>query len=549
MAADATLVQAAFALGRSRVPGDYSDIFKVQYEGLIAAQKARYEGIGKVVKQVGETITEVKKENKKRQEADIAKDNLIFKDTYEQIATDVSSAKLEDYSGQYEDGATQNSSMVNITNDHFENIKNQLQVFSDKGILSKEDKKMQTDLRSRAEKMKNKLIKHKAGVISTTASYNEDHVNQKLSFIGSPNEQMLFAQVHDPNANWEELGITAFWDDNDELNYTYSNQIQKEYDSSSEVITPSSTISHSKLASMMVLKDIKGNNDANALLTKAGTMSSETIGKTKNLAHKDWSRVKSSIYNDYYSLFMNKKTNIQDLTTREVLVGNTNRTYVNDLGSNTLIDETLINQLGIGSDEFSVEEWRDGKIDANELASKAHEGARAELIQKLTNPQTQSERKVAADELSKYWTAQAKTEFDYIREQSAPSDTFNITPPRQLSTTKQAFQLITGVDEETGDNLYVNKSTNEAQLVDMGNQLSDLKSTGVSSFKNEQFVVLFGNKIGYFPNLGFAPVKIRDDGQLGVIGNLPKGGYWKTPKDVFKHYNIPDMYQTKKKLK
>ena len=169
---------------------------------------------------------------------------------------------------------------------------------------------MQTDLRSRAEKMKNKLIKHKAGVISTTASYNEDHVNQKLSFIGSPNEQMLFAQVHDPNANWEELGITAFWDDNDELNYTYNNQIQKEYDSSSEVVTPSSTISHSKLASMMVLKDIKGNNDANALLTKAGTMSSETIGKTKSLAHKDWSRVKSSIYNDYYSLFMNKENKV-----------------------------------------------------------------------------------------------------------------------------------------------------------------------------------------------------------------------------------------------
>jgi len=470
--ADATLVQAAFNLGKSRIPGDYSDIFSKQYEGLVEYQKQRYKGIGDtfktLAKEGGKFTTAVLAQKKESIEAD----NLLFEDTYEETATNVSTAKLSEAGKHYEtEGAGQNTDHINAANNKFEDLKSQLSVLSDKVLPTKADKKLQVELRKKAETMKKNLVEAKAGVISRTSAYKEGFVNNKLSFGGSPNEQLLFAQVHDPNANLEALGIRTFWDDNEQLQYEYTpNRLQKEY----EINNPENigetysgetlTISAKKLASMMVLKDIKGNNGANALITKAASMASETIGKTKNLAHKDFNRVMPSIYNDYKSLFLDQNTNIQDLTTREILVGNTNRTYVDDLGSNTIIDETLINQLGIGSDEFSVEEWRDGKIDANELASKAHEGARAELIQKLTNPQTQSEREVAADELAKYWTAQAKTEFDYIREQSEPSGGGNDGGGGGVEDTRAGingymFNPITGDEEWVGNKKVKGKLT------------------------------------------------------------------------------------------
>jgi len=468
--ADATLVQAAFNLGKSRIPGDYSDIFSKQYEGLVEYQKQRYKGIGDtfktLAKEGGKFTTAVLAQKKESIEAD----NLLFEDTYEETATNVSTAKLSEAGKHYEtEGAGQNTDHINAANNKFEDLKSQLSVLSDKVLPTKADKKLQVELRKKAETMKKNLVEAKAGVISRTSAYKEGFVNNKLSFGGSPNEQLLFAQVHDPNANLEALGIRTFWDDNEQLQYEYTpNRLQKEY----EINNPENigetysgetlTISAKKLASMMVLKDIKGNNGANALITKAASMASETIGKTKNLAHKDFNRVMPSIYNDYKSLFLDQNTNIQDLTTREILVGNTNRTYVDDLGSNTIIDETLINQLGIGSDKFSAEEWRDGKIDANELAM--HEGARAELIQKLTNPQTQSEREVAADELAKYWTAQAKTEFDYIREQSEPSGGGNDGGGGGVEDTRAGingymFNPITGDEEWVGNKKVKGKLT------------------------------------------------------------------------------------------
>ena len=56
MKADATLVNAAFALGRSYVPGDYSAIFEKQYEGIIAANAAKYKMYGDIATSAGNVI-------------------------------------------------------------------------------------------------------------------------------------------------------------------------------------------------------------------------------------------------------------------------------------------------------------------------------------------------------------------------------------------------------------------------------------------------------------------------------------------------------------
>ena len=56
MKADATLVNAAFALGRSYVPADYSSIFEKQYEGIIAANAAKYKMYGDIAMSAGNVI-------------------------------------------------------------------------------------------------------------------------------------------------------------------------------------------------------------------------------------------------------------------------------------------------------------------------------------------------------------------------------------------------------------------------------------------------------------------------------------------------------------
>jgi len=85
--------------------------------------------------------------------------------------------------------------------------------------------------------------------------------------------------------------------------------------------------------------------------------------------------------------------------------------------------------------------------------------------------------------------------------------------------------------------------TTKNNLIYLDKELNNLIASGKSSFDDESYVDMFGFKVGYFPGKGFAPVKIRDDGQLSRTvlkgTKAPKGGYWKTPKDVFKNYGIP----------
>jgi len=481
MGADSVLVNAAYKLGQSNVPGDYSDIFNKQYEGLIAYNKARYKTIGDAFKGVGEQVEKINTSIDNRKKADIIADNLLFNETYETTATNVADAKMKKSNKQFEEGSPQNMAHVNAANTKFEDIKSQLSVLSNKNFLSKADKKLQAELRGKADKMKKNLVKAKGTVITNAAAYSEGHINNDLSFKGSPDEQLLFAQIHDPDADLEALGVRVYWDDNEELQYEYTpNRLQKEYEQNKrkeagEVHSPvlgefapgnTKTISATKLTSMMRLKDVKANADANALLAKAGTHASEVIGKTKTLAHTSFDRVGASIYNDYKSLFFSGKTDIQDLTTREILVGNTNRTYKDDIGSNGGIDEAIINQLGIGSDVFTAKELADGKIDANELAK--YEGAKAEIIEKLTNPQTQSEREVAASELARYWTSHAKAEFDYIKKQNKPKEAVK-TNPRGGNE-----KIYLGMGKMNDSSLYLPKGT----VNDKYNKIASLTKKG-----------------------------------------------------------------------
>ena len=121
-----------------------------------------------------------------------------------------------------------------------------------------------------------------------------------------------------------------------------------------------------------------------------------------------------------------------------------------------------------------------------------------------------------------------------------------VTKPPKVTNRTESFQLFTGLDDE-GGRKFANQKTSTNELISLDNQLSELQSLNKSSFDDEGYVDLFGEKVGYFPGQGFAPVRMRDDGQLVreqiVATKMPKGGYWKNPSDVFKHYSIPTFNQ------
>ena len=120
------------------------------------------------------------------------------------------------------------------------------------------------------------------------------------------------------------------------------------------------------------------------------------------------------------------------------------------------------------------------------------------------------------------------------------------------------FELFTKVD---GEDVSEKRKTTSDELINLDNKLSNLM--GESSFDTENYVDVFGTRIGYFPGKGFAPVRIAKEGDAGgsrkakggevlrpqiKSTKAPEGGYFKTPADVFQNYSIPTTYNSNKRI-
>jgi len=158
---------------------------------------------------------------------------------------------------------------------------------------------------------------------------------------------------------------------------------------------------------------------------------------------------------------------------------------------------------------------------------------------RATNPNLKKE--IDYDQL----TEKAKYE-DYIKNRDNPLANY------KNRTVK--FDFFSG-EEEDGEPVSITKEITSDDLINLDSQLSGLM--GQSSFDTESYVDVFGARIGYFPGKGFAPVQIAEEGDAGgsrkakggevlrpqiKSTKAPKGGYWKTPTDVFRNYSIPTTY-------
>ena len=462
--ADATLVSAAFRLGESYVPGDYSKIFQLQYEGLIAAHQAKADASAKVWKSMAEGAIEVDKAKKAEDEE---MDKLVqgvkdeigpdFDSQVGDATNTVTDGTMQENQGHYEENGPLSEPHQDAPTNGINALKERFEELNKKWFLSPEEKKEKKKIKKQIQDFKPNLIKSKAEISTSVLGWNQGLYNKEQSFKGKPNLQALWNLIIDPNTTTKELekqGVKISWE-NGIKKYKYQEGLlgslyNKEQKKNEDVTTTQSSqsaavgangewkeITEKDLFAQLKKIDqatVDGANTVDAeALKNVDAVSTNKLTGGKYMTVKDFDAIKDKVLADH-TANIKKSTNLNDVFTRDVLIGNKTRNYKNDLGSNSEIDIAIINQLGIGSDVFTAEELADGKIDANELAK--HEAAKAEIIGKLTNPLTSQEREIAINEYAKYRTNITRGAFDSARmafnAATAPADGSDKTGKSQV---------------------------------------------------------------------------------------------------------------------
>lgn len=595
--ADPTLVSAAFRLGQSYIPKDYSSIFAKQYEGLIAGYKAKYEAIGEGVKSIGEETGKVLKRNtdvkdKRAEELDKLDAGLGFNDGLNTAATDYNTGVQEEQKTAYENNdQLPNKAVFDAEKEQFEGLKDQIEKLNKKGVfLGKKGKQERVDLIRSALKLRD--------YINETRGWDKAHnegtrsllIDQVLTHKDNPDLQFLLAEKTKKDGDLRDIGVTVFFDKYGKKQYRYPvglgaqiyNKIQKDKGvEDSLLISPPEdqeylTISEEQLYEGVVYKDDASRNTIRDGHVKEVTDAASELNATKNLAVKNYSDIKIRTKENIEAT-LEGSSSYQNLTNEGVLIGNTKVNWSKELNAGLAIDEIIVNQEGLGSDILTMADLDgDGIIDETEweklkTEKGKHSEARAQIIDKLLNPQTPQEKELSIDAYSEFISDKAEQVFNYTREQmgyvyNEENETWtmpksgdpdwkrlgfsNIAQYEKHEAEKENYGKTKGQNPEitfqfklpSGE--YEKTTVRANELIEKDAKLNALMSQ--SSFDDESYVDIFGTKVGYFPGKGFAPVEIREDGQLTrkqlKKTKMPKGGYWKTPKDVFQNYSIPTTH-------
>lgn len=334
----------------------------------------------------------------------------------EKMATDVAVSGIKNNYGHYNKGGGMSEGHQDAAYAGLKYLKEQMYAIASKKSQTTEDKREATKLNQQAGKLKQGLVDYKGLVIATSQAYGEGLVNTDLSFMGKPNEQVLLKQIMDPNANLGKLGINTFWKDG-EIHYKYGpSQMFMEYASNKGMeIDPmkleeqaTNVIKGTDLLKMAVLKDIKSENDINAIINKAGDGAIATIGNTQKLLNTDFKRMQATLDSDFRNILNSAETNLLDLFSRDLTIGNSKRNYKKDLLQNPAINTLTYSSLGL---DKSVDKNNDGIMSSDELS----EEDRAVILETLINPRTTAQKEAAISEFSNYCVGLAKQEFDYMR--------------------------------------------------------------------------------------------------------------------------------------
>ena len=420
--ADATLVAAGYRLGQSYIPKDYSDIFRIQYEGLAAAHKAKTEATSKTFTTLAEEIREYGEF--KKEEGEIIGDIETMIDDIrgdqeqlEESVTDYTTGKIKDISEHYESGGDFNIQHSKADENYLTGLKDEFESLNKKLITTKEDRARKKEIKKEIGNYRNSWNRSRGNLLASGKAWRDGHANTELSFKGDPELNMLYTNILDPDADLDNKNIDISWEKGKKY---YSFDKGTLIASEAGAQTPEGPkerikISEKDLLSMVKYKDRKTEASLQGIDGKVLDQVNSMIKNSKTLSVGEFSDIESTVKRDYKDSLL-KSDNIQDLTTRDVLIGGKERNYKKDLSSNMSIDVAILDNIPSLKNKFTEQQLLDGKLTQEELNSSLDfKKAKAEIIEILTNPKTASQREISANAYAQYRTDIIKNTFNTER--------------------------------------------------------------------------------------------------------------------------------------
>ena len=230
MKADATLVAAGYRLGQSYVPKDYSEIFRIQYEGLAKAHEAKAEAAGNVWKNLAKEFEEYGEFKRKEDEViddleTIMDDVKSDQNQLESSVTDYTGEKIKDVSEHFETGGDFSPGHLDGAERYLDGLKTELEGFRKKLVLGKDERKRKKQIKKEIAGFRNNWNRSRGSLLASGKAWRAGHANTELSFRGEPDLQMLYAQVIDPSSNFDEKEVRVEWENGEKVYYYSSDRI------------------------------------------------------------------------------------------------------------------------------------------------------------------------------------------------------------------------------------------------------------------------------------------------------------------------------------
>jgi len=422
--ADATLVAAAYRLGQSYVPKDYSKIFEKQYEGIIAANQAKAQAKIDYLKNLDENIGDFMESYKEDEDEiqgaidDAKKLNLG--------TNDYTDGMIREHAEGMENGESLSEIQFNSAENGIQELADQYEKLKNNLFKNKEQRREQKNLKREILEFKPNLQKARAAKTTAVVSWDKGFIDKKNSFKGNPNLKALWNLTIDKTKtekDLNEMGITSYWK-NGKQYYEYPDGLWGTiYGNVSGGgadginIIPAAgkikyTISEKDLLAQLVPVDTKTAEDANGIGTRvlesvdAYTTNKATGGKY--LTVKNFSDIEEKVEGEYFDVFM-KSENINYIATNKITVGNQKLSFIEDYRKDRSLNNIILETAGIGSDVISMldvdgqgsigPEDREG-LKGAEL--EKHNKALDKVLEIFTDPKTSAAKEELAKELAKY---------------------------------------------------------------------------------------------------------------------------------------------------
>ena len=607
--ADATLVNAAYRMGMASVPPDTSRIFQNQFRALRDMHRSAVEGMKSVI-EAGTTMLE------KKGQAD------EFQRSYDQLSKDFLKNSGEFISRHYKNGKGPDKDTVEYAKVELVDIKVQIETLRNMpGTRTPEQNEQLKAMEKNVATWREENNKTLGLLTAHGDMHASDLVDDNQSFmITDPvtgeqkvdsNMRGLYTQIIHPGITLSSVGIKLGRNEKGQRGYYYDASVNRtlqtaeitspDGDGTSQTkIKPGSMkfISEEELFGMVVQKDLAVVNNIADRISE-GFMSSDLSRETKSFVKdpktgrlvqsktiepevKTYDDITLKGKEDFYNIITathnvdengvrtkrDIRAGLHYLQNNPIQVGTAMLNYNEDSKSNPNINTLTYSQLGLSGK--GIDKNNDGRLSGDELT----EEDRDIIHQRLMNPRTPEEIEIASRELADYFDRQTRDQFNKRRgdvpeatnvpnwkipgtaEWKRVQDVSRVANKPTYKNVKLDFELLMGYDKE-GKREELTK-TDSDELINIDNKLNKLMNKG--TYLSGDYVDVFGNKIGYFPGKGFAPVRQATRNDVGnkkfekEIGRPIKVGemiiklpgsdvaYWKTPQDVFQHYQIPTTY-------